>query len=77
MTVMSFFYSRYFGSTESRNSIIVIFSSPRNFVTVVSKLNIVTTMSLDFCPKNLVTEISFSVVVGAASKNFVTDMSFS
>lgn len=78
MTVMSFFYSRYFGRTESRNSIIVISWSLRNLVTVVSKFwNIVTTMSLDFWPKNLVTEISFSEVDGAASKNFVTEMSFS
>ena len=31
-------------------------------------------MSLDFYPRNFVTEISFS---GAASKNFVTEISFS
>ena len=34
-------------------------------------------MSFDFWPRNLVTEISFSEVDGAASKNFVTEMSFS
>ena len=41
------FSSKYVGTTELRNSIIVISLSSRNLVTVDSRLNKVTTMSLE------------------------------
>lgn len=65
------FSSKYVGTTELRNSIIVISLSSRNLVTVDSRLNKVTTISLERYPRNFVTEMSSA----CWSRNLVTEMS--